>query len=256
MEGSARDLPVIQCLWIGGQLSIIEQLSIASFLKNGHRVHLYTYEGVTGAPKGTEIKDGREILSADRVFKYKREGSYAGFSNVFRYKLLLDLGNYWVDLDVVCLRPFTLGSEYVFSGAYKGRRFSWGGREQFIQSCVIRTPPGAPVMKYCYDTASEKVPDELVWGEIGPNLLQSAVRSHDLTRFVSGHCQFTTIDWPYTERFVSGAPQIAWFERLRPIFLRSYATHLHNDMWRRKGLDKNARYPTGSFLETLKRRYL
>ena len=256
MTGNARDLPVIQGLWIGGELSVIERLSIASFLKNGHRVHLYTYEGVTGAPEGTEIRDGREILGTDRIFKYKREGSYAGFSNVFRYKLLLERGQYWVDLDVVCLRPFALDREYVFSGAYRRRRLGLGGREQFIQSCVIRTPPGAPVMKHCYDIASAKVPDQLVWGEIGPNLLQSAVRSHNLTKFVSGHCQFTTIDWQFTERFVSGVPWVAWLERLKPTILRSYSTHLHNEMWRRKGLDKNGRYPPASFLETLKRRYL
>ena len=256
MPVNARDLPIIQGLWIGGELSIIERLSIASFLKNGHRFHLYTYDGVTGAPTGTEIRDGREILPADRIFKYKREGSYAGFSNVFRYKMLLDRGNYWVDLDVVCLRPFALDREYVFSGAYKRRWLGRRGTEQFIQSCVIRTPPGAPIMKYCYETSAAKVPDDLVWGEIGPNLLQSAVRKYNLTQFVSGHCQFTTIDWPFTERFISGAPQVAWFERAKPTFLRSYATHLHNEMWRKKGLDKNADYPPGSFLETLKQRYL
>jgi hypothetical protein len=61
---------------------------------------------------------------------------------------------------------------------------------------------------------------------------------------------------PFTERFVSGAPWVAWFERLKPKFLGSYSTHLHNEMWRQKGLDKNALYPPGSFLETLKRRYL
>jgi len=59
MTGSARNLPVAQGLWIGGELSVLERLSIASFLKNGHRVHLYTYEGVTSAPEGTEVRDGR-----------------------------------------------------------------------------------------------------------------------------------------------------------------------------------------------------
>lgn len=256
MTGNVRDLPVIQGLWIGGELSVIERLSIASFLKNGHRVHLYTYEGVTGAPEGTEFRDGREILGTDRIFKYKREGSYAGFSNIFRYKLLLERGNYWVDLDVVCLKPFALDREYVFSGVYKRRWLGMGGTELFIQTCVIRTPPGAPIMKYCYDLASAKTPEQLVWGEIGPDLLQSAVHNHNLTRFVSGHCQFTTIDWRRTERFISGKPSIAWFERLKPALLRSYSTHLHNEMWRRKGLDKNALFPPRSFIESLKRRYL
>ncbi len=38
--------PVIHSLWIGTQLSTMEQLSISSFLKNGHRFHLYVYDDV------------------------------------------------------------------------------------------------------------------------------------------------------------------------------------------------------------------
>ena len=175
---------------------------------------------------------------------------------MFRYKLLLERGEYWVDLNVVCLRPFPLDREYVFSGCYKAWWPGLGGGEKYIQSCVIRAPAGAPVMKYCYNTASAKVPDQLVWGEIGPDLLQSAVHRHNLTRFVSGHSRFTTIDWSNTERFVAGEAKVAYVERFKPIFFRSYATHLHNEMWRRKGLDKNGRYPPASLFERLKRRYL
>ena len=39
---------IIQGLWIGSELSMMEQLSIASFLKNGHDYHLYVYGDVKG----------------------------------------------------------------------------------------------------------------------------------------------------------------------------------------------------------------
>ncbi len=35
---------VFQSLWIGAELSAMEQLSIRSFLANGHEFHLYTYQ--------------------------------------------------------------------------------------------------------------------------------------------------------------------------------------------------------------------
>jgi hypothetical protein len=34
------------------------------------------------------------MLGIERTFKYKREGSYSGFANVFRYELLLERGQY------------------------------------------------------------------------------------------------------------------------------------------------------------------
>ena len=37
---------IIQSLWIGEELSVMEQLCLSSFVKNGHEVHLYTYEDV------------------------------------------------------------------------------------------------------------------------------------------------------------------------------------------------------------------
>ncbi|MBW4444611.1 MAG: hypothetical protein KME10_26090 [Plectolyngbya sp. WJT66-NPBG17] len=82
---------VIQGLWIGGELSTMEQLSIQSFLQNGHEYHLYTYQPVKNVPKGTIVKDGREILPENRIFTYQSgfgKGSYAGFADLFRFHLL------------------------------------------------------------------------------------------------------------------------------------------------------------------------
>jgi hypothetical protein len=109
-------LPIIQSLWIGNKLSVMEQLSISSFLQNGHSFHLYIYDDVEGIPNGTTIKDANKILPSSKIFKYKNHDSYAGFANLFRYKLLLERGSYWVDTDIICLKPFQDKTEYVFAG--------------------------------------------------------------------------------------------------------------------------------------------
>jgi hypothetical protein len=256
MMDNRNSLPIIQSLWIGGALSVMEQLCISSFLRNGHEFHLYTYGDVTNIPDGTTVRDGREILGEDRIFTYKDNGSYSGFSNVFRYKLLLEKGHYWVDMDVICLRPFDLEQEYVFSGAKKWKLSNPFHPRLLIQSCVIKTPPGTGIMKYCYEASSSKNPSDLVWGEIGPRLLDSAVRKFGLLDYVSPHGAFTTIDWPFTERYVDGSFHISWLERIKINLFNSYSLHLYHEMWRQKGLDKNGSFHRNSLYERLKKRYL
>jgi hypothetical protein len=45
---------LIQSLWIGPELSRLEQLSIASFLKNGHPYELHVYDELPGIPAGCQ----------------------------------------------------------------------------------------------------------------------------------------------------------------------------------------------------------
>ena len=121
----------------------MEQLSIASFLQNGHEYHLYVYDAVQNVPTRAVIKDANEILPASRIFQYKHQASYAGFANFFRYKLLLERGGWWVDTDVICLKPFDFADEYVFATETDGER-------EPISSGIIQAPAGSEVMAYAW----------------------------------------------------------------------------------------------------------
>jgi hypothetical protein len=55
----------------------MEQLSISSFLQNGHDYHLYVYDEVKNVPAGTVVRNANEILPAVRIFQYKDRPSYA-----------------------------------------------------------------------------------------------------------------------------------------------------------------------------------
>ena len=232
---------IIQGLWIGNELSVMEQLSIASFLRNGHEYHLYVYEDVKNIPSGTTIKDGNEILPASRIFQYKQQASYAGFSNFFRYKLVLERGGWWVDTDTICLRPFDFEAEYVFSS-----EFAMG--EEFINSGIFKAPVGSEVMSYAWRVCESKDPERIVWGETGPRLMAAAVREFSLERYVQSpevFCPIGYADWhrvlePEVELNLAG----------------SYAIHLWNERWRAAGQDKNATYPAECIYEIWKRTYL
>jgi hypothetical protein len=233
----------IQGLWVGPELSAMEQLSISSFLLSGHDYHLYVYEDVKNVPVGTFIRDANEILPSSRIFQYKRSPSYAGFANFFRYKLLLEQGGWWVDTDTICLKPFDFPEPYVFS-----TQLSHRGVEE-VNSGIIKVLPGSEVMAYAWEVCQTKNPSRLVWGETGPRLMAKAVRKFSLERYKTNYRVFCPVDYE------------KWRDVLKPgigILLddRSYGIHLWNEMWRAAGQDKNAQYQPNCLYEELKGTYL
>lgn len=233
---------VVQGLWIGEELSALERLSISSFLANGHEYHLYVYGDVRHVPGKAVVRNGEEVLPASMIFQYAREKSYAGFSNFFRYRLLLEKGGWWADADVVCLKPFDFTNEYVFSS-------EMDGGAEVTASGVIKTPPGSDVMSYAWEVCRRKETRELRWGETGPRLLGEAVRKFSLEKFIEPHEAFCPIGFA------------EWEDILRPgaspaFSTATYAVHAWNEMWRRAGRDKDGRYHPSCLYERLKGRYL
>lgn len=97
----------IGMLWIGGDLSFLEQLCIQSFLDAGHPVRLYSYEPVGNAPAGVVHADAAAVLPAEGFLRHGRTGSPALHSDRFRYLMLAREDRIiWADTDAYCLRPF------------------------------------------------------------------------------------------------------------------------------------------------------
>lgn len=103
-----QNLPVISALWIGGQLGQISRACLTSFLMRGHQVNLYTYDNLPDIPEGVNVCDANEIIHHSKIFKHKQTGSYAVFSDVFRYRMLQHIDGLYVDCDAYCIKPVTL----------------------------------------------------------------------------------------------------------------------------------------------------
>jgi Alpha 1,4-glycosyltransferase conserved region/Glycosyltransferase sugar-binding region containing DXD motif len=233
---------VIQGLWVGSELSPLERLSIASFLDHGHEYHLYVYGDVRNVPDGTTIKDGGEILHESLIFQYKEHRSFSAFANFFRYKLLLERGGWWVDADTVCLKPFDIHREYVFSSeAFQCR--------ELVNCGVVKAPAGSPAMSYAWGVCRSKNPETLVWGEVGPRLMAESVEKLSLQRFVVSPRMFCPIDYLEWDSVLDPAREWHFTDEV-------YAVHLWNEMWRRNQRDKNQTYHPDCLFEQLKRRYL
>ena len=230
----------IQSLWIGPRLSVMERLALTSFVQQGHDVELYTYAAVEGVPQGVTVRDGNEILPESMIFTYRDHNSYSGFSNYFRYRLLLDRGGCWVDMDLVALRPLAFDDEHVFSSEdAKG--------EQFVTTSFIKAPAGSPAMQRAWEVCASKDRSQIRWGETGPSLLRSVVAELDLTAHVRAPAVFCPIPYRSWETLLTAdAPEIP---------ADAVAVHLWNEMWRRNGREKDGDYDAACLYEQLKTRY-
>lgn len=234
---------VIQGLWIGESLSTMEQLSIKSYITHGHEYHLYVYGDVANAPAEAVLKDGNEILPSSWIFQYREYKSYAGFANYFRYKLLLEKGGWWSDLDVICVKPLTFDAEYVFSSEENERGI------EVVTSGIIKAPKGAKILSDAFEICCSKDTQQLKWGETGPLLMQGLVRRLSLNKYVKSAITFCPIP---PHRFYESILPGRWME----LSEQTYTVHLWNEGWRRFGIDKDEEYAPRSLYERLRRTYL
>jgi hypothetical protein len=233
---------VFQSLWLGARLSMMERLSIESFLKAGAEYHLYSYDRIENVPRGAVVREAREILPADEIFVYRHgfgKGSPACFSDMFRYKLLLEKGGWWVDTDVVCLRPFGFASDCVV-GNHRVND------EERVNGAVIRMPAGSPVARYCYEACCRVDRKRTRWGEIGPQLLQQALQTLGMSDCILPTAVFYPIDYWRIEQF---------FEN-RELPAESVAVHLWHAIWRSRGIDPDGWFPPECIYEQMRRRFI
>lgn len=174
---------VVHGLWIRGALSPLEILTVLSYIRQGFRFKLWTYDQPTVYPviDGLEIGDANLIIPDSQVFSYKHsnqfghgKGSYAGFSDVFRYKLLYEQGGWWTDMDVTCLKMPENDTPYLFR--YSKRRDHW------IVGNIMKVPVGSELMRRCYQEALVINEDNRDW--MAPiKILNSNIENLGLTGF-------------------------------------------------------------------------
>lgn len=128
-------LPPIISFW-HGPLSWLEILCIASFVRHGHRVLVYSYDTIENLPDGAEWRDASEVLPRERLVFYKGKGTPGVFSDHFRYAVLRSGLGIYADLDIYCVRPIAEPPDYLFAWERPGS----------INGAVLHLPADAPVL--------------------------------------------------------------------------------------------------------------
>lgn len=137
----------IAALWIGGDLSFLEQLCLKSFVDAGHHVKLFSYAPIVNAPQGVEMADAAGVLSQDRFLRHARTASPALHSDLFRYHLLRTHDRtIWADTDAYCVRRFTTAT---------GHFFAWES-DSGVNGGVLGLPQDSPALAALLDFTSDE----------------------------------------------------------------------------------------------------
>lgn len=215
----------IHTLWIGDKLTAMELLTLHSFIHYGFEVNLWMYSKITNVPDNVYIKDANEIIEQNSIFYYKHrnkyghgKGSVSGFSDIFRYKLLYEQGGIWVDMDITCLKQFSINTPYFF------RYHHHIG----LVGNILKAPINAPLMQWCYEKSIADVNDENTNWLLPIEILKKGVYHFNL------------------EEYIQNISNPDSFPIVKKLFIHSStninhwgAIHWMNEEFRRLQIDKN-----------------
>jgi hypothetical protein len=250
-------LPILNMLWVEGRLGALERACIRSVLRQGHRLVLWSYGKLEGAPEGVELRDGRAVIPAERLLRHVPTGSWSLFSNLFRYRMLqMGLG-VWLDSDMYLLRPIELGDRHIYG---------FQDTDQ-IAAGIIALPSSSPVLtdllsyfdavaippwlpwrwklRYAAQRAlrGRYLIETMPWGNLGPRALHAMLVRHGLEHRARPRIEFYPWTWQEAGWIFDPAHRLAdW------IAPETRAVHLFNQVIRDR---KDQPAAPGSFMAQL-----
>jgi mannosyltransferase OCH1-like enzyme len=227
--------------WHGPELGLYQLLCLRSFITHGHRVELFCYDDNLSVPDWIVRRNASDVLPVDRVLSYQSgfgRGSPALHSNLFRYALLHKLGGWWIDCDLVLLRPDVPPHACVFVES--------NGSEHRCYNGLMKLPANHPLLadavKQCL-----LVGENANWGQTGPRLLSELIVKHDIGQ----HCLPSRFAYPIAWSDVTKLFDPDRSAEVRACCGESQFLHLFNEVWRGSGIPTNLGPPKGSFLDEL-----
>lgn len=217
-----RPIDALNTLWFGDRLRYLERLSIASALANGHAVRVYSYapDRLQGVPDGVELRDAREVMSDPRRTRLL-EGKYRALgSDFFRYEIFAQELGYWMDLDVILLKPLDFRNKHVFG---------WENDGISVNGAVLRIPRTSPMLEelrnipeanwcppffgprrravYYWQRITKGTVhlEDLPWGVAGPAMITYLARKHGLMDQVQPRTVFYPVPYDRAEALFDDA---------------------------------------------------
>lgn len=242
VPGTAPNSPgdTFQAFWHGGELNPLAWACLSSFAAAGHTTVLYAYDKIA-VPPGVLLKAADPVVSRKDLFVWR--GFLQPFSNIFRYRLLLENGGWWIDTDVVCLTGTFPDCDVAFARELD--------TQEIIASGQIKFPKGHPVMRVLTEEAPAIARTQKVWGQSGPALLTRILQERNQLKRAWSAKTIYPVSW--LESCQLWLPER--FEDVQDKFRNAISLHLYNGMFERFGIDPWTQPPRGSYLDHLCKRY-
>lgn len=162
---------------MGGQLNLIQKISLASFVYYGHEVKLYVYDDQIEVPEGVVKADANEIVPESEIFLHHRK--LATFSDYFRYIMIKKTGEMWVDADTICFKEnFFEDVDTVFIIEMNNPLIYAAG--------VLKLPQDSLILDELIEKGiliKNSIKESTLWGSLGPALFTELVKKHKLDHF-------------------------------------------------------------------------
>jgi Glycosyltransferase sugar-binding region containing DXD motif len=246
-----RDLmTTFNAFWFGNPLNAFHWACIRSFVSRGHDYRLHVYEPIE-VPAGVTLLDANEVLPRDKLFAISNpvtgKPDVGPFSDLFRYKLLLERGGWYVDVDTICLAE-----------DYPDQIRAWSNeREETEGKLVINPaqlclPKGDPLARELYQRCIAMGTQSALREDWGPNLMSKVVPEMGLPPAVFGTpATFYPIDW--VAAVIVALPTFRDYVE-RQLHSALFAA-VYQSFFQYCGIDLTRLPPAGSYLHSLYDRY-
>ena len=204
----------------------------------GHQFELFTYDEGIVTPSWVVRREAREILPSSHVMTYQHgsgAGSPALHANLFRYEMMHQLGDWWIDLDVLLMHPDLPNTLTFYANDPRG----------VIVNAILKFPRGDALL---YDAIrySRAVGEKTAqWGQTGPQLITELVKSYGLEHRIHPWWTVNPLDFFETEAFFDPSR----FDEVKERCSNSPFIHTFHELRRSSGFAHEAGPPKGSFLD-------
>lgn len=219
--------------WHGTPLTNYQLACLSSFSSRGYEVNLYSYQKLEDLPSWIVWNDANRIIPSPEISAHL--GSFARFSDKFRYHILDEIDTTWVDVDLALLAESLPSSSYL-----------WGKQSSFsLGTALLRYPPNSNLssrMAAKFDTRNLA---DKSWAGTGPVLFTDTVKNLNMWGESLSVRQVYPVH--FSDLWMLFDPKS--LTKSRQKIEGSFTLHLWFEFLRRQGQDfLGKRPPEGSFM--------